>query len=181
MLQAQLANDEWMAVQWSNLHEDWLKFVESSRSGSGRTRCATTGWRRGSGEFVATLRHATGPDAGFPVKLWQVDAGHVRQWQQQMADAGTAPATIGLKLSAVSSFYSFVINEKRMAFGVEMCLFVDALGNARANLFRFGNITRPKVSSESGRARPCSRRSLAPCSPTCKSASTRWPAPVTLP
>ena len=48
MLQAQLANDEWMAVQWSNLHEDWLKFVESSRSAA-RTRCATTGWRRGSG------------------------------------------------------------------------------------------------------------------------------------
>ena len=37
-----------------------------------------------------------------------------------------------------------------MAFGVEMCLFVDALGNARANPFRFGNITRPKVSSEAG-------------------------------
>lgn len=160
MLQAQLANDEWMAVQWSNLHEDWLKFVESSRSGSAHTlrnyRLATRQWR----EFVATLRHATGPDAGFPVKLWQVDAGHVRQWQQQMADAGTAPATIGLKLSAVSSFYSFVINEKRMAFGVEMCLFVDALGNARANPFRFGNITRPKVSSESGRARPLQPQEL---------------------
>ena len=49
---------------------------------------------------------------------------------------------------------------------------MDALGNARANPFRFGNITRPKVSSESRRACPCSRRSLALCSPTCKSAST---------
>lgn len=160
MLQAQLANDEWMAVQWSNLHEDWLKFVASSRSGSEHTlrnyRLATRQWR----EYVATLRHQTGPDAGFPVKLWQVDAGHVRGWQQQMTDAGTAPATIGLKLSAVSSFYSFVINEKRMAFGVEMCLFVDALGNVRANPFRFGNIQRPKMSSESGRARPLQPREI---------------------
>lgn len=160
MLQAQLANDEWMAVQWSNLHEDWLKFVASSRSGSEHTlrnyRLATRQWR----EYVATLRHELGPDAGFPVKLWQVDASHVRGWQQQLADAGTAPATVGLKLSAVSSFYSFVINEKRMAFGVEMCLFVDALGNARANPFRFGNIQRPKVSSESGSARPLQPQEL---------------------
>jgi integrase len=160
LLQAQLANDEWMAVQWTNMHEDWLRFVTSSRSGSEHTlrnyRLATRQWR----EFVATLRHQEGPDAGFPVKVWQVDANHVRQWQAQLGDSGASQATIGLKLSAVSSFYSFVINEKRMAFGVEMCLFVDALGNARANPFRFGNIQRPKVSNESGRARPLQPQEL---------------------
>lgn len=154
MLQAQLANDEWMAVQWSNLHEDWLHFVAAKRSGSAHTetnyRRATRQWR----EFVATLRQEAGPDAGFPVKLWQVDAGHVRQWQAALAEAGNGDATINLKLSAVSSFYSFVINERRMVGGVEMCLFADALGNARANPFRFGNVQRPKATTESERAKP---------------------------
>jgi integrase len=154
LLQAQLANDEWMAVQWSNLHEDWLAFVHASRSGSSHTeanyRRATRQWR----EFVATLRHEAGPEAGFPVKLWQVDAFHVRQWQRQLGDSGLGDATINLKLSAVSSFYSFVINEKRLIGGVEMCLFSDALGNGRANPFRFGNVQRPKAAAESERARP---------------------------
>jgi len=154
LLQAQLANDEWMAVQWSNLHEDWLDFVTAKRSGSPHTlrnyRLATRQWRA----YVATLRQESGPDAGFPVKLWQVDAGHVRQWQAHLAAAGAGPATINLKLSAVSSFYSFVINERRMVGGVEMSLFSDMLGNPRANPFRFGNVQRPKTSSESARARP---------------------------
>ena len=104
----------------------------------------------------------------------------MRQWQQQMADAGTAPATIGLKLSAVSSFYSFVINEKRMAFGVEMCLFVDALA-MRSEPVPLRQHHPPEGEQRAGAPAPCSRRSLAPCSPTCKSASTRWPAPVTSP
>jgi site-specific recombinase XerD len=154
MLQAQLANDEWMAVQWSNLHEAWLNFVAAKRSGSAHTetnyRRATRQWR----EFVATLRQEAGPDAGFPVKLWQVDAGHVRQWQAALAAAGNGDTTINLKLSAVSSFYSFIINERRMVGGVEMCLFADARGNARANPFRFGNVQRPKATTESVRAKP---------------------------
>ena len=121
MLQAQLANDEWMAVQWSNLHEDWLKFVESSRSGSAHAAQLSAG-----DAAVARVRGHAAPCHRPGRRLPGQAVGWTpatRQWQQQMADAGTAPATIGLKLSAVSSFYSFVINEKRMAFGVEMCLF----------------------------------------------------------
>ncbi len=154
LLQAKLADDEWMAVQWSNLHEDWLRFVRAEHSGSAATernyRHATRQWR----EFVATQRHELGPEAGYPVKLWQVDARHVRQWTQTLQEMGNGDATINLKLSAVSSFYSYVINEKRMVGGVEACLFTDVLGNQRSNPFKYGNIQRPKTTPESGRARP---------------------------
>ena len=153
LLQAKLADDEWMAVQWQTLHEEWLEHMRTAHSGSPKTsdnyRLATRQWR----EFLAQRRHEHGPEAGHPVQLWQVDARHVRQWVKLMEEAGKSPATINLKLSAVSSFYSFVSNEKRLVFGVEVCLFADAAGQPRSNPFKFGNIQRPRAAS-STRARP---------------------------
>ena len=159
LLQAKLADDEWMAVQWQTLHEEWLEHMRTAHSGSPKTsdnyRLATRQWR----EFLAQRRHEHGPEAGYPVQLWQVDARHVRQWVKVMEEAGKSPATINLKLSAVSSFYSFVSNEKRMVFGVEVCLFADAAGQPRSNPFKFGNIQRPRAASSTAGAAADAARS----------------------
>jgi len=149
-----LADEAWMAAQWAAMHEEWLRVLGASRSGSVHTernyRVATRQWQ----EFVTSLRHTAGPRTGKPVALWEVDAGHVRQWQAALEAGGAGAATVNLKLSALSSFYSFVIEEQRVVAGMELCLFADAYGSPRANPFRHGNLRRPQVASQSERAQP---------------------------
>ena len=153
-LKEKLADDAWMAAQWMAMHEEWLRVLRASRSGSGHTernyRVATRQWQ----EFVASLRHSAGPKAGRPVALWEVDNNHVRQWQTALEAGGAGAATVNLKLSALSSFYSFVIEERRVVAGMELCLFADAYGSPRANPFRHGNLRRPQVAEQSERALP---------------------------
>ena len=74
---------------------------------------------------------------------WLVTADHVRSWQEDMETAGLKPATVNQRLSAVSSFYSWVIREQKLdAHGVERSLFFDAQGRTRANPFRANNLER---------------------------------------
>ena len=81
----------------------------------------------------------------------------MRQWQQQMADAGTVPATIGLKLSAVSFYLRD--QRERMALA-EMCLFGMPWAMPRRTCSASGNITRPKESSEMRESAPAAAGAL---------------------
>lgn len=150
MLQAALASDEWMARQWDKAEDAWLA-VKGEKSGSADTarnyRRVLAAWK----DWVALQRN----DEGFPLRLWQVEARHVRAWQQWLREdgrqgatlrekygAGISETTINHHLACVSSFYSFVISEKVMVQGVEGCLFADATGATRANPFKHGNVQR---------------------------------------
>lgn len=154
LIQAHLANPAWMAAQWESLHADWLNYLAARGSGSDHTRrnyvSATHQWAA----YLATQRHLTGPDAGAPVQLWQAEASHVRDYTAAFVAAGLSAATINSRLAAISSFYSFVIGERRLIGGIEMCLFADATGAPRSNPFRAGNLQRPTRPAESERARP---------------------------
>ena len=92
---------------------------------------------------LATQRHLTWPDAGAPVQLWQAEPSHVRDYTAAFVAADLSAATINSRLAAISSFYSFVIGERRLIGGIEMCLFADATGAPRSNPFRAGNLQRP--------------------------------------
>jgi site-specific recombinase XerD len=88
---------------------------------------------------------------------WLITADHVRAWQDAMLDAGLAAATVSQRLAAVSSFYSWVINEQKLGKdGVERSLFFDAHGRTRANPFRANNTERPRP-AKTGVSRPISR------------------------
>jgi integrase len=76
---------------------------------------------------------------------WLITADHVRAWQTDMEAAGLSPATVNQRLSAVSSFYSWVIREQKLgADGVERSLFFDAHGRTRSNPFRANNLERTR-------------------------------------
>lgn len=150
MLQAALASEEWMSRQWARAEDAWLTLKEQ-KSGSADT---VRNYRRVLGawqDWVALQRN----DDGYPLRLWQVEARHVRAWQQWLREDGRQGAalrerhgtgiseqTINHHLACVSSFYSFVISEKVMVQGVEGCLFADATGATRANPFKHGNVQR---------------------------------------
>lgn len=150
MLQAALASDEWMSRQWDRAEDAWLA-VKHEKSHSDDTvrnyRRVLAAWK----DWVAMQRN----DDGFPLRVWQVEARHVRAWQQWLREdgrqgaalrerhgAGISEQTINHHLACVSSFYSFVISEKVMVQGVEGCLFADATGATRANPFKHGNVQR---------------------------------------
>lgn len=128
-------------LEWQRLINDWLDLKES-RSDSEHTRRnylrAVERWQEFlAGQFVeGELR---------TVELWEVDHSHVRAWQQQMRDEGLSESTVNHGLSCVSSFYSFVIGEKRIVNGVEIDLFVDRLGRQRQNPFKAGNLQRGRT------------------------------------
>lgn len=145
--------DEWMRREWAKLALAWLDAKEA-KSKSAHTRRnyqrVLAAWLA----YVAELRQ----DDGYPMQPWLVEARHVRQWQDELLER-LAETTVNHHLSCVSSFYSFVLNEKFMVGGVEMCLFVDATSRPRSNPFKYGNAVRSKVESYE-RALPMDREDL---------------------
>ncbi len=150
---AESAADEWMQRQWDKLRDAWLQAKREKSRSEHTVRNYQRVWHRWA-DFVAEQRR----DDGYPLRLWQVEVRHVREWQRHLREEGRldegtlerrgeglAESTVNHHLSVVSSFYSFVINEKFMISGRELCLFVDITGAARANPFKFGNIARGKT------------------------------------
>ena len=131
--------DEWMQRTWSKMMAQWLDLKESL-SGSKHTRRnyerVVNVWL----DFVSTQVTAE----GRILKPWLVEISHVRSWQTMLSES-LSSVTVNNYLSIVSSFYSFVIDEKHMVGGMEICLFSDISGRPRANPFKYGNIKREKV------------------------------------
>lgn len=143
-------------LMWERAIDEWLELKES-KSASVSTRrnyaAALGRWREFlTTQFVVDETGASGVEVQ-PLELWQVDHTHVRRWQAVLRGEGLSEATVNHKLSCVSSFYSFVIAEKRMVSGVEIDLFVDRLGRRRDNPFKVGNLQRGQV-RQYERARP---------------------------
>lgn len=133
--------DDVLEVAWDRLRDDWLRLKESiseSRHTRRSYEHATSAWF----EFLSTQLK---PD-GKAVKKWEVTTAHVRGWQQHLLNGqGLAPSSINQRMAAVSSLYTFVINEKVMVNGWEISAFVDAGWRTRDNPFaRGGNIKRSK-------------------------------------
>lgn len=138
------AVDEQRRQLWAQMAEEWVE-AKAARSKSTSTRHNYRDALRRWQAFLA--------GAERPVELWEVDNSHVRAWQNSMRARGLSEVTINQQLSCVSSFYSYVIAEKRMVQGIEIDLFVDRAGRERANPFRTGNVARGRVQAYE-RARP---------------------------
>ena len=131
--------DGWMDRVWAEMVIEWLDLKESL-CGSPHTRRS---YQQAIRAWLAFLQTQIGED-GREIKPWQVEVQHVRAWKNQLS-CRLSPVTVNHHLACVSSFYSFVSNERRMIGGVEFCLFADATGKERMNPFRYGNIQRTKV------------------------------------
>lgn len=153
-LGAMLASDEWMQRQWDKLRDEWLR-AKWEKSKSAHTERNYRRVLHRWADFVSMQRTAD----GLPLKLWQVETRHVREWQRQLYEEDLSEVTVNHHLSSVSSFYSFVIAEKFMVQGQEVCMFVDATGAARANPFKYGNVQRSKV-EQYERAMPMDKEDL---------------------
>jgi site-specific recombinase XerD len=87
-------------------------------------------------EFLSTQLQPN----GRVTKKWEVTTQHVRAWQQHLLNyQGLAPSSINQRMAAVSSLYTFVINEKALVNGIEISAFVDAAWRTRDNPFARGN------------------------------------------
>lgn len=151
LVRAAVSAESQRRVLWMELVTDWLTLKEA-KCGSRHTRrnyeAALLRW-----QSFLTTQFVEDPDGAVrTVELWEVDHSHVRAWQALLRSE-VAETTVNHQLSCVSSFYSFVINEKRMVSGVEVDLFVDRLGRARQNPFKVGNLQRGR-SAAYERARP---------------------------
>jgi site-specific recombinase XerD len=133
---------------WYRLRDAWLDAAEM-KSQSKHTRRA---YMKASNLWLDFLG-----DRG--VQPWEATTTDVRAWQVHLANCGVSDSTTNARLSAVSSWYSFIINEVHMVDGVERSAFFDAQGRTRANPFRVGNLRRAKV-RQYGRARPLSATAL---------------------
>lgn len=121
---------------WYRLREEWLDMPKGkNRTNSIATRRA---YAKATNEWLTYL-------AANNTRPWLVSTYHVRGWLAWLQASGMAVASVNQKLAAVSSWYSFVINEKHLANGVEVSIFMDRNGNTRANPFRTGNVLRPPV------------------------------------
>lgn len=140
------AADEQRRLLWVQLAEAWVE-AKAARSKSANTRKNYGDALRRWQVFLAAQAGESAPE------LWEVDSSHVRAWQAAMRERGLSEVTINQQLSCVSSFYSYVIAEKRMVQGIEIDLFVDRAGRSRANPFRTGNVERGRVQAYE-RARP---------------------------
>ncbi len=133
-----------LRLAWSNLRDRWLSANRRGRPSSPLTRRV---YEAATNQFAAF----TGLD------WWLVTSDHVRAWQEHMESLDLSRATINQRLSAVSSFYSYVLREQRLgADGIERCLFFDAQGRTRANPFKVGNLERIAVNRK-GKSRPLSK------------------------
>lgn len=147
---AESTAEEWMRRQWAKMALDWLdaKFAKCSSPHTRRNYArALNRWL----DWVALQQQGN----GLPLQPWLAESRHVREYQAHLRAEGLKDNSINHQMSCNSSFYSFVINEKFMVNGVEMCLFVDAEGRPRMNPFKAGNIARAKV-EEYERANPLS-------------------------
>lgn len=147
---AESTAEEWMRRQWQKLALAWLDAKEA-KCQSQHTR---RNYQRALDRWLdwVILQQQ---ESGLPLQPWLAESRHVRDYQAALRTAGLKENSINHQMSCCSSFYSFVINEKFMVNGIEMCLFVDAEGRPRMNPFKAGNITRAKV-EEYERANPLS-------------------------
>lgn len=147
---AALSAEAQRRAEWIRLIGDWLE-LKRAKSGSGHTernyRNAIERWQL----FLATQFIFEEDGTARTCELWEVDHTHVRTWQQALLDDPNIESenTVNHYLSCVSSFYSFVIRDKRMVNGVEIDLFTDRLGRARINPFKAGNLQRARTESYS--------------------------------
>lgn len=135
------AADDMMQRGWDRLEDEWLK-AKREKSGSDNTTRAykrvVEAWK----DWCVMQRNSQGET----LRLWQVEARHVREWQRHLRDEKQlAESSINQHLASVSSYYSFVSAEKFMINGQELCLFSDTVGATRANPFKFGNVQRGKT------------------------------------
>lgn len=136
------AGNDKLAKLWGRMRLEWLRHCES-KSRSRHTRraydVATKKWLR------YLRRHDLAP--------WNATSRDVRLWMEELNGEGLAPATVNAYLSAASSWYTFIINERHLVEGIERTAFFDAAGQTRANPFRTGNLRRPIVHAY-GKANP---------------------------
>lgn len=129
-------NEHAMLDLWYRLRDEWLDLPKGkNRTHSPATRRAYTKATSAWLEYLSA--HSTRP--------WQATSAHVRGWLAWLQASGMAVTSVNQKMAAVSSWYSFVINEKHLVNGVELSAFIDRNGNTRANPFRTGNVLRPAV------------------------------------
>lgn len=126
--------DEQLRTIWVRLRDAWLR----SKKGSEHTRRS---YERASSDWMAFISGLR--VNGQPLQLWQVTTEHVRLWQEQLAERLSA-STVNQRLSACSSWYSFVINERGMVDGYEVSAFMDRSGKTRANPFAAATVARDK-------------------------------------
>jgi site-specific recombinase XerD len=132
-----------LRLAWAVLRDRWLRSNRRGRPNSHATRRAYEAATNLFAEF-------TGLD------WWLITSDHVRAWQTLMEEQTLSRATINQRLSAVSSFYSYVLREQRLGSdGIERGLFFDAQGRTRANPFKTGNLERVAVNRK-GKSRPIS-------------------------
>lgn len=134
----QRAEDQALLSLWYRLRDQWLAMSESEATRRSYT-AATNQW------LAYLADNATPP--------WAVTAATVRAWQDFLINSGASNSTVNQRLSACSSWYSFVINEVHLVDGIERSAFFDATGRTRANPFKVGNLKRPRV-KQYGKARP---------------------------
>jgi len=78
-------------------------------------------------------------EAPHPAWAWEMGEDELKP--------GLAKASIGQILAGCSSFYTQVVNTKRLVRGVEIPLFGDREGRPRMNPFRGANVERPEVNA----------------------------------
>lgn len=127
-----------MLALWYRLRDEWLTMQESEAT--------KRSYATGTIHWMAWL-------AEQDIQPWSVTSSHVRAWQSWLEATGKTPSTVNQRLSAVSSYYQFVINEVHLVDGIERSAFFDASGATRANPFKVGNLKRPKV-TQYGKAQP---------------------------
>lgn len=125
---------------WDEAVERWL---HSGRRRSENTRRA---YRHSILQFRAWLR-----DRHALYHLWQINDRIAQDWLTYMRDeCAYKPATIGNRIAAVSSLYTYCANTRTILGGREISLLIDAYGNTRGNPFQGATIERPKVEQYSG-------------------------------
>lgn len=124
-----------MLMLWIRLRDQWLNHMDPADAPRPHTRrsytTATNLW------FDWISNHGLMP--------WEVTSTHVRAWKDWLVATGKSNSTVGQRMSAVSSYYSFIINERHIVNGIEISAFIDANGHTRANPFKIGNVKRPEV------------------------------------
>ena len=150
LMRAAVGAEQQRRRQWETLEDEWLELKRSKSESRHTVRNYQAALARFKEFLVGQFVEG---DEIRSVELWDVDQTHVRGWQAAMRSNELGESTINHQLSCVSSFYSFVLNEKRMVNGVEIDLLVDRLGRKRDNPFKVGNLRRGRV-EQYERARP---------------------------
>jgi integrase len=116
---------------WMEAQGDWLAVLER------RNRYTARAYATALADFREFLYRS------WDVFFWRVEPAHIRAWQERMKSDGKSAATIAQRVAAVSSFYAFVIGEKRQ-LGNGMGIYVDARNTWRSNPCRAAELKRPK-------------------------------------